>query len=173
LLFENSFEIDCNGRLAHNFIFMITLTPIGYVSSPRIEATDDDWGAVESKIILSADFGPEAFDGIEEFSHVEVVYFFDRVPEDKIERGARHPRGNTAWPRVGIFAQRGKNRPNRIGVSVARLIGRQGRELVLRGLDAINGTPVLDIKPVMQEFLPEGEMRQPQWTHELMARYWQ
>lgn len=151
---------------------MITLNPVGYVSSSRDDTSDDNWGAIESKIELSPDFNPEALDGIEEFSHVEVIFFFDRVPEDRIERGARHPRGNSAWPKVGIFAQRGKNRPNRLGVSVARLVRRQGPQLFLQGLDAINGTPVLDIKPVMREFLPAGEIRQPAWTHELMARYW-
>jgi tRNA (adenine37-N6)-methyltransferase len=152
---------------------MITLTPIGYVSGSRDDTRDDGWGAIEASIHLSPDFGPEAFEGLEEFSHVEVVYFFDRVPEERIERSSRHPRGNTAWPKVGIFAQRGKNRPNRLGVSVVRLVRRSGRQLILQGLDAINGTPVLDIKPVMREFLPAGEIRQPQWTHELMARYWQ
>jgi tRNA-Thr(GGU) m(6)t(6)A37 methyltransferase TsaA len=150
----------------------ITLTPIGYVTSSRDGVRDDDWGAVEARIDLSPEFAAEALDGLEEFSHVEVVYFFNRVPDDAIERSARHPRGNTAWPRIGIFAQRGKNRPNRLGVSVARLVGRQGRQLIVQGLDAINGTPVVDIKPVMQEFLPHGPIRQPQWTHELMARYW-
>ena len=152
---------------------MITLTPIGFVNSSRNDPSDDGWGAIESTIHLVPQFGAEALEGIEEFSHVEVVYFFDRVPEDRIEPGARHPRGNTAWPKVGIFAQRGKNRPNRLGVSVARLVRRQGQQLIVQGLDAINGTPVLDIKPVMREFLPAGEIRQPQWTHELMARYWQ
>lgn len=151
---------------------MITLTPIGYVRSSRDDTTDDGWGDVEARIELCPEFGREAFDGIEEFSHVEVVYFFDRVPEDRVERGARHPRGNTAWPLVGIFAQRGKNRPNRLGVSVARLVSRHGRQLIVRGLDAINGTPVLDIKPVMREFLPAEEVQQPMWSHELMSHYW-
>jgi len=149
-----------------------TLSPIAFVRSPRNDSRDDDWGAVESRIELAPEFAPEAFEGIEEFSHVEAVFFFDRVPEEKIERGARHPRGNEAWPRVGIFAQRGKNRPNRLGVSVARLLRREGRALIVAGLDAIDGTPVLDIKPVMREFLPSGEIRQPAWSHELMARYW-
>jgi tRNA-Thr(GGU) m(6)t(6)A37 methyltransferase TsaA len=151
---------------------VITLTPIGYVSSPRDDTSDDAWGDVEATIELCPTFGPEAFDGIEEFSHVEIVYFFDRVPENRVECGARHPRGNSAWPRVGIFAQRGKGRPNRLGVSIARLVGRHERQLIVRGLDAINGTPVIDIKPVMQEFLPAGEIHQPKWSHELMSHYW-
>lgn len=151
---------------------MIALEPIGFVRSPRNDTSDDYWGDVEARIELCPEFGPEAFDGIEAFSHVEVTFFFDRVLENSIERGARHPRGNTAWPSVGIFAQRGKNRPNRLGVSIARLVSRQGRQIVLHGLDAIDGTPVIDIKPVMREFLPAGEIRQPAWSHEIMSRYW-
>jgi tRNA (Thr-GGU) A37 N-methylase len=94
------------------------------------------------------------------------------VPESTVERGARHPRGNKDWPLAGIFAQRGKNRPNRLGVSIAELVRREERTLILRGLDAIDGTPVLDIKPVMEEFLPRGKVRQPEWSHELMRHYW-
>lgn len=150
----------------------ITLEPIGHVVSARHDTSDDLWGDVEARIELSSDFAAEAFSGIEDFSHVEVLFYFDRVADDHIERGARHPRGNAAWPLVGIFAQRGKNRPNKLGVSVARLVARHERHLVLRGLDAINGTPVLDIKPVMREFLPRGEIHQPAWSHELMGRYW-
>ena len=130
----------------------ITLTPIGYVSSPRDDISDDFWGDVEARIDLIPAFPADGLAGIEEFSHVEVVYYFDRVVDEQVARGARHPRGNKAWPKVGIFAQRGKDRPNKLGVSVARLVSRQGNQLVVRGLDAINGTPVLDLKPVMHEF---------------------
>ncbi|MBZ5574775.1 MAG: TrmO family methyltransferase, partial [Acidobacteriia bacterium] len=97
---------------------------------------------------------------------------FDQVAEDKIERRSRHPRGNPAWPKVGIFAQRGKNRPNRIGATICRLLSVEGLSIRVQGLDALEGTPVLDVKPVMQEFLPEREsVRQPRWVHELMAEY--
>ena len=101
-----------------------------------------------------------------------MLFHFDRVPESTVERGARHPRGNQAWPRVGIFAQRGKNRPNRLGSTIVEIAGREGRVLTVVGLDAVDGTPVLDIKPVMAEFLPRGEVRQPPWSHELMRDYW-
>jgi tRNA-Thr(GGU) m(6)t(6)A37 methyltransferase TsaA len=151
---------------------MINLTPIGYVRSPRSDLSDDGWDAIESRIEVCPDFSLESLQGIEEFSHIEVIFLFDRVPETAIERGARHPRGNTSWPRIGIFAQRGKNRPNRLGVSVARLVYRNDRLLTVLGLDAIDGTPVLDIKPVMREFLPRGEISQPAWSHELMSHYW-
>jgi tRNA (Thr-GGU) A37 N-methylase len=110
--------------------------------------------------------------GLEAFSHAEVLFHFHLVPDNKVETGARHPRGNPDWPRVGIFAQRGKNRPNRIGVSVCRILSVKGREIEVQGLDAIDATPVLDIKPVMHEFLPRGDIRQPDWAGELMKDYW-
>jgi tRNA-Thr(GGU) m(6)t(6)A37 methyltransferase TsaA len=151
---------------------MITVEPIGHVRSGRRELADDDWDSVPGSIELRADLPVESLDGIEEFSHAEIVYHFDRVPESSIERGARHPRGNRDWPRVGIFAQRAKDRPNRLGVTVVRIEKREGRVLTVRGLDAVDGTPVLDIKPVMAEFLPRGEIRQPRWSIELMREYW-
>ena len=73
---------------------------------------------------------------------------------------------------VGIFAQRGKNRPNRLGVSVCELLGVDGLCVTVRGLDALDGTPVLDLKPVLREFLPRGTVQQPAWASELMARYY-
>jgi tRNA (Thr-GGU) A37 N-methylase len=73
---------------------------------------------------------------------------------------------------VGIFAQRAKDRPNRLGTTIVEIAGREGSVLTVIGLDAIDGTPVIDIKPVMAEFLPRGAIRQPQWSHELMRYYW-
>jgi tRNA-Thr(GGU) m(6)t(6)A37 methyltransferase TsaA len=151
---------------------MITLEPIGHVRSSRADLSDDNWASVTARIELVEALPAESLDGIEAFSHAEVVYFFDRVPDAEVERGARHPRGNTAWPKVGIFAQRGKGRPNRLGVTVVEVIRREGRALTVAGLDAIDGTPVLDIKPVMAEFLPRTAERQPEWSRELMRNYW-
>ncbi|MBK8047573.1 MAG: SAM-dependent methyltransferase [Anaerolineales bacterium] len=150
----------------------ITMKPIGVVHNHRKDPIDDDWDGVVSEIILADGIGEAALTGLETFSHVEVVFFFDRVDELDITMGARHPRGNSDWPLTGIFAQRGKNRPNRLGVSTARIVGRDGRVLKVAGLDAIDGTPVLDLKPVMAEFLPRGEVSQPEWSHELMRAYW-
>lgn len=149
------------------------MTPIGRVASPRTEPLDDDWDAVTATVTLDADrFAPDVLDGLAEFSHVEVVYVFDRVDPGAVETGARHPRGNPEWPRVGIFAQRAKGRPNRIGVSVCRLLGVEGLTLTVKALDAIDGSPVLDVKPYLAEFGPRGEVRQPAWSHELMSGYW-
>ncbi len=146
--------------------------PIGVVSSSRVEPIDDGWDSETSSIVLADRFDESALDGLEAFSHIDVVYLFHRVTRDRIEEGARHPRGNPDWPCVGIFAQRGKNRPNRIGVTTCRLIGVEGRTLTVAGLDAIDGTPVLDIKPHLREFGPRGDVRQPDWAHELMRGYW-
>lgn len=123
----------------------IQFRPIARIHAARHAAEDDFWGGSEAVIELVAELPDEALDGIEAFSHVEVLYLFDRVTQDKIVPGARHPRNNAAWPRVGIFAQRGKNRPNRIGSTVCRVLRREGRRLHVAELDAINGTPVLDI----------------------------
>lgn len=150
----------------------IEMEPIGRVEAGRKEAEDDDWGGSEARIVLSERCGPEALQGIEDFSHAEVIFFFDQVDPTKITTGARHPRNNSEWPATGIFAQRGKNRPNRIGSTICRILRREGRILVVAELDAIDGTPVLDIKPVMREFLPRDEVRQPAWSHELMRSYW-
>ena len=150
-----------------------TLTPIGHVRGGRADAIDDDWGASRATIALDPDqFTPDALAGLADFSHAEVIFLFDKVPDDKIETGARHPRGRADWPLVGIFAQRGKNRPNRIGLTTCRIVAVYGLNVEVEGLDAIDGTPVLDIKPVMVEFLPRGDVRQPGWSHELMQGYW-
>ena len=151
----------------------IVLQPIGTVRGGRAEPIDDAWDSVEARIDLDpAQFQPEATAGLGAFSHVEVVFHFDRAALENIVTGARHPRGNTDWPLVGIFAQRGKDRPNRIGVTVCSLLGVDGLTLRVRGLDAIDGTPVLDIKPVMRGFLPRGEVREPEWAGDLMRGYW-
>ncbi|WP_415879016.1 SAM-dependent methyltransferase [Methylomonas sp. TEB] len=148
------------------------VTAIGFVEAVRPHAEDDFWGGEEACIALTSEFTFEALQGISDFSHVEVLFLFHEVEPSKIVKGARHPRNNSAWPAVGIFAQRGKNRPNRIGSTICRVIRVEGAKLFVAELDAINGTPVLDIKPVMVEFLPRQEVHQPVWSYELMRDYW-
>jgi tRNA-Thr(GGU) m(6)t(6)A37 methyltransferase TsaA len=150
-----------------------SVEPIGVVRASRTTPFDDDWDAVESRIELD----PEALDadatlGLADFSHVEVVYLFHLADQAKACRGARHPRGREDWPLTGILAQRAKDRPNRIGVTVCRLVSVEGRTIVVQGLDAIDGTPVLDVKPYLSGFSPRGEIREPLWSVELMAGYW-
>jgi tRNA (adenine37-N6)-methyltransferase len=151
---------------------IIEIEPIGFVEAVRAHVEDDFWGGAEACIKLTARFAAEALQGLDAFSHIEVLYYFHQVDPSKIVIGARHPRNNPAWPEVGIFAQRGKNRPNRIGSTICRVIRAEGARLFVAELDAIDGTPVLDIKPVMVEFLSRGAVHQPLWSHELMRQYW-
>lgn len=151
---------------------VIEIEPIGFVEAPRPHAEDDYWGGEEATIALTERFAADALQGLAEFSHIEVLFYFDQVDPAKMVSGARHPRNNPAWPAVGIFAQRGKNRPNRIGSTICRVLRVEDTKLFVAELDAIDGTPVLDIKPVMVEFLPRDAVRQPSWSHELMREYW-
>ncbi|OIB59032.1 SAM-dependent methyltransferase [Natrialba sp. SSL1] len=151
----------------------IELDPIGIVHSPRETKQDDGWGDVKSSIELdSTRFTPAALAGLDDFSHVEVVFVMHRVREENIEHGARHPRNNPDWPEVGIFAQRAKGRPNRIGVSRCQIRSVDELTIDVIGLDAIDGTPVVAIKPYMNEFGPNGDVTQPTWAAELMATYY-
>ncbi|MRR29402.1 S-adenosylmethionine-dependent methyltransferase [bacterium] len=151
---------------------MIELEPIAVVRNTRKTVEDDQWDEVVSTIELLPPLTAEALTGIESFSHLEVIYYFDRVQPAKIETGARHPRNNPDWPLVGILAQRGKNRPNQIGVTICTLLEHTGSSITVKGLDAVDGTPILDIKPVMKEFLPKDDIRQPDWVGELMRHFW-
>jgi len=150
----------------------IVLKPIGIVRSPIKEVADDCWGGVLATIELDSQlFGPECTLGLDQYSHVEVVFVLDKILQDQIEKGARHPRGRTDWPKMGIFAQRSKDRPNRIGVTVCKLESVAGLHILVRELDAVDGTPVLDVKPYLKGFAPRGEVLEPAWAAELMAGY--
>ncbi len=148
------------------------IEPIAYVRAERLAPTDDHWGQSVARIELVDAMPSEALTGLDAFSHAEILFVFDRVAPSTVERGARHPRGNPDWPCVGILAQRAKDRPNRIGTTIVRILGVEGRTLRVAELDAIDGTPVLDIKPVMREFLPREAVNQPGWATELMREYW-
>ena len=150
----------------------MNVEPIGVVEGGRTEVIDDNWGTVEATVVLDDRFPLDALAGLDDFSHVDVVFVFHLVGDDDITAGARHPRGRTDWPKVGIFAQRARMRPNRIGVTTCELLGVDGRRVRVRGLDAMDGSPVIDLKPHMVEFGPRGAVREPAWATELMRDYW-
>jgi tRNA (Thr-GGU) A37 N-methylase len=150
----------------------IEVVPVGQVVGGRAEPYDDDWGDVRAVIRLDGRFGPEALQGLDAFSHLEVVTSLHRVDPGAVITGARRPRGNPDWPSVGIFAQRAKDRPNRLGISRCRIVAVEGLDVHVEGLDAIDGTPVIDLKPLLVEFGPRGDVRQPAWAGELMSGYW-
>jgi tRNA-Thr(GGU) m(6)t(6)A37 methyltransferase TsaA len=147
------------------------MRPVGIVRSSRVRPVDDDWGEVTSSITLLAPFDARSIEGLAEFSHIEVLFVFHGVDPASVATGTRRPRGNPDWPEVGIFAQRAKDRPNRLGLSTCELVAIRGDTLDVRALDAIDGTPVLDLKPYMTEFAPRPPVRQPAWSHELMTGY--
>ncbi len=147
------------------------LDPIGVVRCSRSLPEDDLWDRETAIVELLAPFDERSVRGLETFSHCIVVYVFDQASWDE-SRMSRHPRGNAEWPEVGIFAQRAKDRPNRLGVTVCRVLGVDGVRIRVAGLDAIDGTPVVDIKPWMVEFGPRGDVSQPSWASELMKDYW-
>jgi tRNA-Thr(GGU) m(6)t(6)A37 methyltransferase TsaA len=149
----------------------ILLDPVATVKNNRTAATDDFWGNVVSEIGLLDHIPTEAFDNIELFSHLEVIYYFDRVDKAKIIHAGR-PRGNPDYPIMGIFSQRKKDRPNQLGLCTVELVEHNGRSIKVKYLDAIDNTPVLDIKPVFKEFESKTEIRQAAWVNDLMKNYW-
>lgn len=149
----------------------IELRPIGYVRNQATEATDTGWGDVVSRIMLAEKYAP-GLEGLENFTHLVVVTFLHEADFDITRDLRRRPRGLEAMPEIGIFSQRARHRPNPLGVSTVRIV-RVGKESVeVRGLDAIDGTPVLDIKPYYPQFDAAEAAGVPAWVDELMADYY-
>ena len=149
----------------------VTVTPIGVVRGGRTEIYEDSWGDVTATIVLDpAELEPDATLGLAGFSHVEVVFLFHLAVTAR--RGAFHPRGNPAWPVTGVLAGRSPLRPNHLGVSRCELLAVDGLELTVRGLDALDGSPVLDVKAYIDEMSPRGEVREPEWMRDLMREYY-
>ena len=146
--------------------------PIAFVRNQKKEIEDDNWGEVTSEIILAENIPDSTLDGIEDFSHLEIIYLFHKICKTSIDFQSLHPRGNSNFPKTGIFAQRKKRRPNFLGLSMVSLIEKREKSVLVSYLDAIDGTPVLDIKPVYAEFIHSGSFRQPKWSIELMRNYW-
>ena len=152
----------------------IAIEPIAYVSNRIKERRDDNWKNIISVIKLNDNVPTSAIAGLEDFSHLEVIFYFNRIEKSEIHFGTRHPRNNNNYPKVGIFAQRASKRPNLIGSTIVKLIEIKNRNIKVQGLDAIDGTPVLDLKPVIKELLPsKEEVFQPAWSVDLMKNYWQ
>jgi len=143
---------------------------IGVVHNEVKEPVDEGWGHVVSEIVLDEALG-DGMDGIEAFSHVLILYWMHRAAEAEPVRMRRRPQGRQDMPEVGIFAQRARHRPNPVGVTAVELLRREKNRLVVRGLDAINGTPVLDVKPYVPQFDAVKSPRVPAWINQLMERY--
>ena len=149
----------------------LVLEPIGIVRSPVAEPVDAGWGDVVSEIHLREDLAPGLV-GLADFSHVLVVFWMHAAAFDAATDVVRRPRGRADFPQTGIFAQRARHRPNPIGVSAARLERITGAVVTVRGLDAIDGTPVLDLKPYVPELDHVPGARVPGWIERLLRGYY-
>jgi len=144
----------------------VSLEPIGVVRSPVRRPRPHGWEGVEARIVLRPELAP-ALLGLEGFSHVFVLFFMHQVPPEM--RGARlqlHPQGREDLPLQGLFATRSQLRPNPIGLTACTLLQVRGNVLWVRGLDAIDGTPVLDIKPYLPPYDALPTARMPPWVWE-------
>jgi len=148
----------------------IKLKPIGFVSSPVTERMDENWGEITSKIILQSEYSG-ALLGLEGFSHAIILTYLHQAHYEKEKHLQRKPRNLEKMPKVGIFSQRAKNRPNPIGVTAVEIVSVGDDYLEVKGLDAINDTPILDIKPYYPDYDKIDSPKIPEWVNRLMKNY--
>ena len=148
----------------------MNVEPIGIVKSPVKEAVDENWGNVVAEIHL-LDSMASGLRGIEQFSHLIVVFFMHQSTFDLETYLVRRPRGRSDMPLVGTFAQRARHRPNPIGVTTVELLEVKQNVVKVKGLDAIDGTPVLDLKPYLPAWDCRLQARIPEWVERLMQGY--
>lgn len=146
------------------------LEPIGVIRSPVKEGVDTGWGSVVSEIRIDKSW-QAGLKGLEQFSHILVVFYMHQSSFNAQSDLVRRPQGRADMPQIGIFAQRAKHRPNPVGVTAVRLVSVNGNVLTVQGLDAIDGTPVLDVKPYFPVFDRVEDPSVPEWVDRLMADY--
>lgn len=139
------------------------LRPIGHIIT---SASHEELGggSVVSKIVIDPEFAG-GLEGLEDYSHLYVLFWLQRIPRRRIALTV-HPRGRKDVPKVGVFATRSPHRPNPIGLTLVKLLSKKGRVLTVKGLDAYDGTPVLDLKPRDRRDSPP-RLRVPAWWRKL------
>ncbi len=148
----------------------INLTPIGTVHNSVTEEIDHGWGGIISEIVLDEALAP-GLQGLEQFSHALIVFYMHQARFHPATDLQRRPRGRADMPLLGIFAQRPKHHPNSIGITAVEIVEVSGHVLKVKNLDAINGTPVLDIKPYFPIFDRVDNARTPEWVARLLQDY--
>ena len=143
---------------------MLTVTPIGTVRNEVKTPILQGWGKVVSDLVFDERY-TEGLDGMEGYSHVVVLFWLDQAGPPKSLKG--HVQGRDDLPVAGLFARRGPSRPNPIGISAVRLLHRETNILRVQGLDAMDGTPVLDIKPYTPAFDQVENARVPDWCKQV------
>ncbi len=147
----------------------IEIRPIGRVRNSIRVLKREGWESVISEIVLKPEYG-EALDGVEDYSHLFIFFWINRIPQSRRGMTKVHPKSREDLPLVGIFATRTQYRPNPIGLTLVELLGRRKNVLRVRGLDAIRGTPVLDIKPISPAVEFPRKTRVPEWYQRLWNR---
>ncbi|MFJ5068331.1 TrmO family methyltransferase [Kitasatospora sp. NPDC088556] len=147
-------------------------TPIATVVGGHLTPADDYQGGVESIIRLHDEYPLETLLGIDEFSHLTVTWFFHLASPDDVQLHARSPRGDSRWPATGTFVHRNHRRPAQIATSYPRLLRVAGRDLHVTDLDAVDGTPVIDLAPWFAAMGPRGPITEPAWPSEMLTHYW-
>jgi len=148
----------------------IRLKAIAFVASPVTEQTDQNWGKIISRILLQPEY-IGALSGLENFSHALVITYLHQAKYEKSKHLQRRPRGLESMPVVGIFSQRAKDRPNPVGVTAVKIITVRDDYIEVQGLDAIDGTPILDIKPYYPQYDRVDLPKVPEWVDRLMEKY--
>lgn len=146
----------------------MTLKAIGTVRNEvrRAPGAGYGWEEVVSDIVVDSDLS-EALDNLDEFSHIIVLYWMHQVAAGGQMPMKVHPQGRQELPLVGLFVSRSPHRPNPIGKATVRLLQRRGNILTVQGLDAVDGTPVVDIKPYIPGYDSVAEARVPSWINKL------
>ncbi len=146
----------------------INLVPIGRVSNGIEYPNVVQWENLTSKLVIAPQL-VEALDGIDGFSHILIIFYLHKMDEDRRSLLKVHPENREELPLVGVFATRSPSRPNPIGVTVVKLLERQENVLKVLGLDAYDGTPVLDIKP----YLGRGDLIEEATMPDWLLRLWE
>ena len=147
----------------------IIMHPIGFVKNEVSSRKDVSWGEDTSLIQLKDEY-ISGLSGLEDFSHAIILYYLDKANYVKEKHLQRRPQNRDDMPLVGIFSQRGKDRPNQIGMTSVRILSVSENTLVVKGLDAIDGTPVLDVKPYYPVY-DRKDAEVPEWVDRLMEHY--
>ena len=148
----------------------VTLRVIGTVRNGRESAADQGWGSVVSTLEIAPEFAA-GLEGLGAFTHVIVLFHMHLDPDAEKAALVRHPRGRADMPALGVFAQRGRMRPNPVGITACEIVRVEPGRVTVRGLDALEGTPVLDLKPYFPMFDRRDEARVPEWVDRLMEGY--
>jgi tRNA-Thr(GGU) m(6)t(6)A37 methyltransferase TsaA len=142
----------------------IKIRPLGKAKNSVDKPTLPGWKNVVSEIVIDKKYA-KGLDGIENYSHVIVVYWMDKEKECHLKH---HPQGRIDIPYVGIFACRCPQRPNRIAISTVKLLSRKGNSIKVKGLDIVDGTPIIDIKPYTPRYDKVEKAKVPDWVNKLV-----